>query len=61
MDDQSHQQGSSQQRIGYMTTAGWDKLLDQVNQQIEELEQLPLPDVKDKVFTLLEGIDANTS
>jgi nitrite reductase/ring-hydroxylating ferredoxin subunit len=58
VDDKNHHQDSSQQRIGYMTTAGWDKLLDQVNQQIEELEQLPLPDVKEKVFTLLEGIDA---
>ena len=46
------------ERIGYMTNAGWDQLLNQVNQQIEELEELPLPEVKDKMFALLEGIDA---
>ena len=48
----------SQQRVGFMTTVGWDKLLAQVNAQIEEMEQLPLPDVKDKVFELLAGIDS---
>ena len=58
MHDSNKDQDSSQQRIGYMTTAGWDKLLDQVSQQIEELDSLPLPEVKDKVFALLEGIDA---
>lgn len=48
----------SQQRVGYMTTVGWDKLIAQVSAQIEEMEQLPLPDVKDKVFELLAGIDS---
>ena len=47
----------SQQLVGFMTTVGWDKLLTQVNAQLEELEQLPLPEVKDKVFELLAGID----
>ena len=58
MGNRNKDQDDSQQRVGYMTTAGWDQLLNQVNQQIEELEQLPLPEVKDKVFALLEGIDA---
>lgn len=48
----------NQERIGYMTIAGWDQLLNQVNRQIEELEKLPLPEVKDQIFSLLEGIDA---
>ena len=53
-----NQSSLSEQRVGYMTTLGWDKLLAQVNAQIEEMEQLPLPDVKDKVFELLAGIDS---
>jgi len=46
-----------QERVGFMTNTGWDSLLVQVNQQIEEFENHPLPEVKDKVFSLLEGID----
>ena len=49
---------TGEERIGYVTQAGWEQLLDQVNQQIEEMEALPLPEVKDKVFALLEGVDA---
>ncbi|RUM52066.1 MAG: hypothetical protein DSY87_07820 [Methylococcus sp.] len=49
---------NSQQLVGFMSTAGWDGLLAQVNAQLEEMEQLPLPEVKDKVFELLAGIDA---
>ena len=30
---------NEQERIGYMTSAGWDKLLEQVNTHIEELEK----------------------
>ena len=56
--NRKNDQGSGQERIGFMTIAGWDQLLHQVNQQIEEMEQLPLPEVKDKMFALLEGIDA---
>ena len=54
----SNNEQSGEERVGFMTVAGWDQLLIQVNEQIEELEQLPLPEVKDKVFTLLQGIDA---
>ncbi len=46
-----------QERVGFMTNSGWDSLLVQVNQQIEEFENHPLPEVKDKVFSLLESID----
>ncbi len=49
---------SNSERIGYMTLAGWDKLLSQVNSQIEELEKISHAETKDKVFTLLAGIDA---
>jgi nitrite reductase/ring-hydroxylating ferredoxin subunit len=49
---------NEQERIGYMTSSGWEKLLEQVNAQIEELEQISDSEVKDKVFTLLAGIDA---
>lgn len=44
--------------VGFMTNEGWDKLLAQVNAQIQEMENLPFPEVKDKVFELLAGIDA---
>jgi len=56
--DDSQLPNLSEQRVGFMTTVGWDKLLAQVNAQIEEMEQLPLPEVKDKVFELLAGIDS---
>jgi nitrite reductase/ring-hydroxylating ferredoxin subunit len=49
---------NDQERIGYMTSSGWEKLLEQVNAQIEELEQISDSEVKDQVFTLLAGIDA---
>lgn len=49
---------NEQERIGYMTSAGWDKLLEQVNGQIEALEKISDTEVKDQVFTLLAGIDA---
>ncbi len=49
---------NEQERIGYMTSGGWEKLLEQVNAQIEDLEQISDSEVKDKVFTLLAGIDA---
>ncbi len=49
---------NDQERIGYMTSSGWEQLLEQVNVQIEELEKISDSDVKDKVFTLLAGIDA---
>jgi nitrite reductase/ring-hydroxylating ferredoxin subunit/predicted DNA-binding protein (UPF0251 family) len=47
-----------QSLIGFMTNDEWDELLAYVNDLIEEMEALPLPDVKDKVFELLAGIDS---
>ena len=49
---------NNQERIGYMTSSGWEKLLGQVNSQIEVLEQISDSEVKDQIFTLLAGIDA---
>ncbi len=43
--------------IGFMTNDEWDDLLSYVNELITEMEELPLPEVKDKVFELLAGID----
>ncbi|HIC39888.1 hypothetical protein MNB_SUP05-13-636 [hydrothermal vent metagenome] len=49
---------NEQERIGYMTSAGWDKLLEQVNTHIEELEKISDPELKEQIFDLLAGIDA---
>ena len=49
---------NDQERVGFMTNSGWDRLLVQLNQQIEEFENHPLPEVKDKVFYLLQSIDS---
>jgi len=43
--------------VGFMTNDEWDELLSYVNELITEMEELPLPEVKDKVFELLAGID----
>lgn len=57
MDKNRDNSAHNQERVGFMTNSGWDSLLVQVNQQIEEFENHPLPEVKDKVFSLLESID----
>ena len=44
--------------VGFMSNAEWDELLAYVNDLIQEMEALPLPEVKEKVFELLAGIDA---
>jgi len=43
--------------VGFMSNDEWDELLSYVNELITEMEELPLPEVKDKVFELLAGID----
>ena len=63
MDDaeQTKSQTSSetpQQLVGFMTNEEWDALLAHVNGLIQEMENLPFPEVKRNVFQLLEGIDA---
>jgi len=46
-----------QQLIGFMSNEQWDALLAQVSMQISEMESLPYPEVKEKVFALLAGVD----
>ena len=47
-----------QQLVGFMSTVGWEKLLVQVSEQIEEFENHPHPEVSKKVLELLAGVDA---
>ena len=44
--------------VGFMSNEEWDALLAYVDSMITEMEELPLPEVKDKVFELLAGIDS---
>jgi len=48
---------SPQPLIGFMTNEEWEQLLAYVNTLVQEMEQLPLPEVRSKVFDLLMGID----
>ncbi|MGI8895428.1 MAG: Rieske (2Fe-2S) protein [Casimicrobiaceae bacterium] len=43
--------------VGFMTNGEWDELLAHVNGLILDLERIPFPDVKDRTFELLAGID----
>lgn len=49
---------SPQALVGFMSNDEWDELLAYVNAMVSEMEKLPLPDIKDRVFELLAGIDA---
>ena len=49
---------SPQPLIGFMSNEEWERLLVQVSAQIGEMEKLPFPEVRDKVFELLAGIDS---
>jgi nitrite reductase/ring-hydroxylating ferredoxin subunit len=44
--------------VGFMTNEEWDGLLDHVNTLIQEMEELQFPQVKEKIFELLAGVDA---
>lgn len=44
--------------VGFMTNEEWDALLKHVNDQIQEMERVPFPEVKERVFELLAGVDA---
>ena len=44
--------------VGFMTNEEWDELLAHVSGLIVELERIPSPETKGKVFELLAGIDA---
>lgn len=48
----------AQPLVGFMTNEEWDELLAHANGLILELEKIPFPEVKDKIFELLAGIDA---
>lgn len=43
--------------VGFMANEEWDELLVHVNGLIATLERIPFPDVKEKIFELLAGID----
>jgi len=46
-----------QQLVNFMTNEEWEDLLGQVDGLVQEMDDLPYPNVKEKVFTLLAGID----
>ncbi len=47
-----------QNLIDFMSNDEWDRLLDDVNRQIQAMEELPAGNVKTAVFELLQGVDA---
>lgn len=47
-----------QSLVGFLSNDDWSALLVHVNGLIEHMEQLPAGDVRDRVFELLDGIDA---
>ncbi len=57
-DDSEKLPENPQSLIGFMSNEEWDDLLSYVDSMITEMEELPLPDVKEKVFELLAGIDS---
>ena len=44
--------------VGFMTNEEWQELLGHVDGLIQDMERLPFPEVKEKVFELLAGVDA---
>lgn len=44
--------------VGFMTNEEWDGLLGHVNALVQDMDDLPFPQVKEKVFELLAGVDA---
>ena len=49
---------SAQPLIGYRTNEEWDDLLGQIATMIEDLERLEEPDIRGRVFSALQAIDA---
>jgi len=43
--------------VGFMSNDEWQDLLSDVNELVQEMEDLPFPQVKERVFLLLAGID----
>src|SRR6516164_4412962 len=54
----SPSQNSAQPLIGYRTNEEWDDLLGQIATMIEDLERLEEPDIRGRVFSVLQAIDA---
>lgn len=46
-----------QQLVNFMTNEEWDALLHEIDTLVREMDDLPYPNVKEQVFTLLAGID----
>lgn len=49
---------TGQALVGFLTNDDWDALLVHVNGLIQEMESLPAGEGRDRVFELLDGIDA---
>jgi len=43
--------------VGFMTNEEWDELLAHVDGLVQEMDQLPFPEVKKQIFELLAGVD----
>lgn len=46
-----------QQLVGFMSNEEWDRLVATVGELLAEVENIPYPGVKEKVFALLQAID----
>ena len=46
-----------QDLVGFMSNDEWDELLNEVDGLVQEMEDLPYPQVKERIFLLLAGID----
>jgi nitrite reductase/ring-hydroxylating ferredoxin subunit len=50
-------QDAPQPLVGFMTNEEWNELLAHVDGLVQEMDELPFPEVKKQVFELLAGID----
>ena len=46
-----------QQLLGFMSNEDWDAVLAQIADLLKEVENIPYPGVKEKIFDLLQAID----
>ena len=49
---------TGQQLVGFLTNEEWDELVGRVGALLAEVESIPYPGVKEKVFALLQAIDS---
>ena len=47
----------NQELVGFMSNEDWDRLVATVGELLAEVENIPYPGVKEKVFALLQAID----